>query len=49
MTPVTIIGFGVSSTAVPFAAIALVAGATLAGLLLATVTVLVVADLRSAS
>ncbi len=48
MTPITI-GFGVSSTAVPFAATALVAGVALAVLLVATATVLVVADLRSAS
>jgi hypothetical protein len=49
MTPITILGFGESSTVLTFAATALVAGAALAGLLLATVTVLVVADLRSAS
>jgi hypothetical protein len=48
MMPITI-GFGVSNAVIPFAAIALVAGAALAGLLLATATVLVVADRRSAS
>jgi hypothetical protein len=48
MTPITIFGFGVSSTVVPFAATAVV-GVALAGLLLATVAVLVVADLRRPS
>jgi hypothetical protein len=47
MTP-TIIGFGLSTTTVPFAATALI-GTVLLGLLVATATVLVVADLRSAS
>ena len=44
MTIMTIIGSGVAGAVVSFAPTALAAGAAVAGLLLATATILVVAD-----
>ena len=49
MTILTIIGSGVATTVVPFGPAALAAGAVLGGLLLATATILVVADACAAA
>jgi hypothetical protein len=49
VTMTSILGAAISSTVVPFGATALAAGAVLAGLLVATVAILVVAERVSAS